>query len=211
MRLAVYFAVVTGLLVFIVTSTPWVSLIPLGGHDLDLPGTSQNILDTLQGLEGSEGTSPESGLEVTLVLIASLAGTIFLMLPITWVYSATKYAAGYRQNFVIALVVMPICVTTIVLLIQDSLALAFGLAALVAAVRFRVALQDALDGIYVFAAICVGLASGVGYLGVALVMAIFFCFASLLLWGINYGANPAEEAQRARKLAKQEQLPKNTD
>ncbi|MGI9258607.1 MAG: DUF4956 domain-containing protein [Gammaproteobacteria bacterium] len=132
-------------------------------------------------------------------------GTIALMMPITWVYMATKYKDGFRQSFVGALIVLPICATSIVLLIQDSLALAFGLAALVAAVRFRVALQDALDGIYVFAAICVGLASGVGFLGVAVVMTMFFCFASVVLWGLNYGANPVEAARQAKKKAKLEQ------
>ena len=93
-----------------------------------------------------------------------------------------------------------------VLLIQDSLALAFGLAALVAAVRFRVRLPDALDGIYVFAAICVGLASGIGYLGVGVVMTIFFCYASVILWGMDYGANPVEAAKQARKLAELEDV-----
>jgi ABC-type spermidine/putrescine transport system permease subunit II len=117
---------------------------------------------------------------------------------------ATKFDEGYRKSFVDALIVLPICATSIVLLIQDSLALAFGLAALVAAVRFRVRLRDALDGIYIFAAICVGLASGVGYLGVGVVMTVFFCFASVILWGINYGANPVEDARQARKLAKLE-------
>jgi len=124
------------------------------------------------------------------------------MIPITWVYMATKFEEGFRKAFVEALIVLPICATSIVLLIQDSLALAFGLAALVAAVRFRVRLRDALDGIYVFAAICVGLASGVGYLGVAVVMTIFFCFASVLLWGMHYGENPVEEAKQAQRLAK---------
>ncbi len=60
--------------------------------------------------------------------------------------------------------VLPICATTIVLLIQDNLALAFGLAAMVAAVRFRVALQEVMGGIYIFSSICVGLAAGIGYL-----------------------------------------------
>ena len=131
-----------------------------------------------------------------------LAGTIVLMIPITWVYMSTKYSIGYRKTFVASLIMLPICATSIVLLIQDSLALAFGLAALVAAVRFRVDLTDALDGIHVFAAICVGLASGVGYLGVGFVMTIFFCFAAVLLWHLNYGANPVEDARRAKKLAK---------
>jgi hypothetical protein len=102
------------------------------------------------------------------------------------------------------LLVLPICATSIVLLIQNSLPLAFGLTALVAAVRFRVRLNDALDGIHVFAAICVGLASGIGYLGVGAVMTFVFCFTSLVIWSTNYGANPIEEAEQARRLAKLE-------
>ncbi len=209
-RLAMYFACVIGLFIFIVTLTPWAMFVHVGGHDLDLPGTAQNFIDTLQSAEPRSISAWESAFEVTLVLTTSLTGTIMLMIPITWMYMASKHAGGYRKNFVVALIVLPICATTIVLLIQDSLALAFGLAALVAAVRFRVDLEDALDGIYVFAAICVGLASGVGYLGVAVVMTIFFCFASVILWGINYGANPVEEAQHAKKLAKLEQPPPDT-
>jgi len=56
------------------------------------------------------------------------------------------------------------------------LALAFGLAVLVAAVRFRVSLDDAMDGTFIFAAVCVGLAAGIRYLGVAAIMAAFFLF-----------------------------------
>ena len=102
-----------------------------------------------------------------------------------------------------ALIILPLCATTTVLLIQDSLALAFGLAALVAAVRFRVALDEAIDGIFIFAAICVGLAAGIGYLGVALVMSLFFCFANVVMWAFDYGRNPADDARIARKRAKQ--------
>ena len=98
--------------------------------------------------------------------------------------------------------VLPICGSTVVLLIQDSLALAFGLAALVAAVRFRVALAEAIDGIYIFAAICIGLAAGIGYLGVAAVMAMFFCLVNAVLWQMDYGRNPVDDARRAAKQAK---------
>lgn len=210
LRLAIYFSCVIGLIYSIAAFTPWAPFLPIGGHDLDLPGTAQNVLEALSD-QGGGLLAAESRLTAALVLTTSLAGTIILMIPVTWVYMATKFAEGFRQSFVGALVVLPICATSIVLLIQDSLALAFGLAALVAAVRFRVQLQDALDGIYVFAAVCVGLASGVGYLGVAVVMTVFFCFALVILWGMNYGANPVEEARRARKLAKLEQSSTETE
>lgn len=130
--------------------------------------------------------------------------TILAMIPVTWTYRAINYESGFRKTFVRALLVMPLCATTIVLLIQDSLALAFGLAALVAAVRFRVALDEAMDGIFIFAAICVGLAAGIGYLGIALVMSVFFCYANLFMWAIDYGRNPVDDARTARKLAKKQ-------
>jgi len=116
-------------------------------------------------------------------------------------------AAGFSKTFVRSLIVLPICASTVVLLIQDSLALAFGLAALVAAVRFRVSLDEAIDGIFIFAAICVGLAAGIGYLGVTVVMSIFFCFANLILWKIDYGQNSYDDALRLKKQAKLLQTP----
>ena len=135
-------------------------------------------------------------------MAANLVGTILIMLPISWTYSATKFNSGPRKGYVRALIVLPICASTVVLLIQDSLALAFGLAALVAAVRFRVALTEAIDGIYIFSAICVGLAAGIGYLGVAAIMAVFFCLTNAILWAMDYGKNPIDQARRKAKREK---------
>ena len=103
------------------------------------------------------------------------------MIPITWTYRAVNYDVGFSKTFLRTLIILPICAATTVLLIQDSLALAFGLAALVAAVRFRVSLDEAMDGIFMFAAVFVGLAAGIGYLGVAAIMAAFFCFSNSIL------------------------------
>ncbi len=124
------------------------------------------------------------------------------MLPIAWTYKAIHYETGFRRSFLTSLLLLPICATTIVLLIQDSLALAFGLAAMVAAVRFRVALEEAVDGIFIFAAICVGLSAGIGYLGISVLMSVFFCFTSIILWAKKYGHNPLDEARISRKLEK---------
>ncbi len=208
-RIFVYFAFLIAALAFLANFVPRSQqFLPFGGSAVDISDTAQQVFSTSSPTEIQVGETGGSGpggwsarLDAALFLIAGLFGTIVLMIPITWVYMAIKTPEGYRKSFVEALIVLPICATTVVLLIQDSLALAFGLAALVAAVRFRVRLPDALDGIYVFAAICVGLASGIGYLGVAVVMTIFFCFASIILWGMDYGANPVERAKQAKKLA----------
>ena len=134
---------------------------------------------------------------IAMTLIAYLACAVVTMLPVTWVYMATHLDTGFKRNFVISLLVFPIVATSMVLLIQDSLALAFGLAALVAAIRFRIRLRDALDGIYVFAAISVGLSAGVGYVGVGAVTALFFCLVIIVLWKIDFaGAGEREEIQQ---------------
>ncbi len=209
-KLIAYFLLLFGSVFAIGLINPDIlSLMPIGGTDaLEIAGIDLNVesLDDLvsgsesaqKAIEVQDVTARQIGL-VALYLAFSLGGTILVMLPITWTYIATKKEIGYRKSFVRALIVLPICACTIVLLIQNNLALAFGLAAMVAAVRFRVALQEAIDGIYIFSAIVVGLAAGIGFLGIAVVMAVFFCFANVALWSINFGQNPIDDARIAKK------------
>jgi hypothetical protein len=213
-RLIVYFILFFGATALIVSSWPEsVQFLPIGGHDVLDSFSVESVTDLLQPPGGTQGDTNEltydllsisDVFQASLFLFLHLAGTVLLMIPLTWTYMSAKQEIGYHKSFVRALIVLPICAATIVLLIQDSLALAFGLAALVAAVRFRVALAEAIDGIFIFAAICVGLSAGVGYLGIATVMTVFFCFASLVLWQLDYGSNPIEQAQQEKKRIKLE-------
>jgi hypothetical protein len=65
-----------------------------------------------------------------------------------------------------------------------------------------VALPDTIDGIYILAAIDVGLAGGIGYMGVALIVAAIFTLTSAVLWQIDYGRNPIDDARPEVKAAK---------
>lgn len=209
LRLGVYFLILFGgLLTLGLTKPEWLSVMPLGGTDaIEIAGLGL-IENSLVGLSAPAEevvaqvpTASQIGL-VALYLTFSLGGTILVMLPITWTYIATKREIGYQKSFSRALIVLPICAATIVLLIQNNLALAFGLAAMVAAIRFRVVLEEAIDGIYIFAAICVGLAAGIGYLGIGAIMAVFFCFTNAILWNMDYGKNPLDDARSAKRQAK---------
>ena len=214
LKLTVYFVLLIGSILAVGVLKPeLLSVMPFGGTDaLEIAGTEVNgesLLD-LAGQSDSAGdagrpapTAGQIGL-IGMFLAFSLGGTILVMLPISWTYIETKREVGYRKSFVRALIVLPICAATIVLLIQNNLALAFGLAAMVAAVRFRVSLQEAIDGIYIFSSICIGLAAGIGYLGIAIVMAMFFCYTNAVLWGLDFGKNPIDDARTAKKHAKLE-------
>src|SRR5438270_731205 len=75
------------------------------------------------------------------------------------------------------------------IVVENSLALAFSLAGIVAAVRFRNNLKDSRDAVYIFAAVGIGFASGVGALAIAAFLSVFFCAMELLLWKLDLAAD----------------------
>ena len=203
-----YFALLLGTIIGVGLIFPDIlPFMPLGGNDaLEIVGAESEELTAIDRFD----VAPKSVLVPTtagevillsLLVCSTLGGTILVMLPVTWTYIAIKREIGYRKSFARALLVLPICAATTVLLIQNNLALAFGLAAMVAAVRFRVTLNEAIDGIFIFASICVGLAAGIGYLGIATVMALVFCMTNAVLWRLDYGRNPIDEMKIATKYA----------
>ena len=209
LNLTAYFVLLFGTVFAIGVMKPdLLSVMPLGGttalEAAAIGGEKQTIADQLSMLSNAaveQQPTPRQISNAVLFLALSLSGTLLVMLPITWTYAATRREVGFRKNFVRALMVLPICATTIVMLIQNNLALAFGLAAMVAAVRFRVALRETIDGIYVFSSICIGLAAGIGHLGIAAVMAVFFCFTNVLLWHLDFGQNPIDDGRLEKKRA----------
>ena len=64
---------------------------------------------------------------------------------------------GVDHSIVTTITLLPIAVAAILVIVQDSLAVAFSLAGIAGVVRFRNALEDTKDAMYVFGAIAVGL------------------------------------------------------
>ena len=85
--------------------------------------------------------------------------------------------------------VLPVVVSGIAIIVQYSLALAFSLAGVVAAVRFRFALEEPAHALYIFAAIAIGLGAGIGALDIAFVVSVGFVYINLLLWRLDYGSD----------------------
>jgi len=160
-------------------------------------GLALHPVDTPTGFEFLGGGKSEVAAEaargfleaghVELRTLLALLGSLALVLPIAWVYMVTRRESRYDQALVHTLVMLPIAVTGIVVIVQSSLALAFSLAGIVAAVRFRNTLQDTKDAVYVFLAIGIGLASGVQVLPVALIVSAVFNVVILMLWQFEIG------------------------
>jgi hypothetical protein len=142
------------------------------------------------------------------VTLAMLAAAL-LSLPVAWIYTLTRAKRGYQQSVVQLLIVLPVVVAGIVVMVKYSIALAFGLGGIVAAVRFRNTLDDSKDAVYVFLATGVGIAAAVD-LPVALVISVLFNALIVTLWATDFGRTSVafegrvaeKRLERARQLAR---------
>lgn len=126
-------------------------------------------------------------LEKSIRLALALTGVLLLMEPVAWIYMGARRRKGREQAFVLTILLLPVVVTGIVMIVQNSLALAFSLAGIVAGVRFRLTLDDTLDATYIFVAIGAGLAAGIEALEITIVITVFFNYLVLIFWEIDYG------------------------
>lgn len=197
LRLAAYYV-----LVVLVGVLTW-RYLPGGFRELlrasaePLLGLTESIVPTF--------TTPDPQLDVlspvSVMLMGIIAATssIILCVPVSWVYMFTRQKKGYSQTIVHTLILLPVVVAMVATLVRSNVALAFSLAGIVAAVRFRVALEDSKDAVFVFAVMALGLACGV-QLETAAVLSVLFVIVSLTLWYSDFARTPPSlEGERAQK------------
>jgi hypothetical protein len=110
---------------------------------------------------------------------------------------AVRGGDEYDQSLVNTILVLPMVVTGIVIIVQNSLALAFSLAGIAGAVRFRNSLKSSGDALFILLAVGTGLSAGIGAIELAAVISIFFNYTFAMLWITEYG----ERAGMKRYLA----------
>ncbi len=136
------------------------------------------------------GTAQLLDPERSVPIILSLLIALLVAMPVVWVYQWTRPRRRYNQTFAQTLLVVPIAITLVVFLVKGSLALAFSLAGIVAAVRFRTTLEEPLDAVYLFIVIGTGLAAGVQLLFIAFLASVVFNAVVLTVWRLNIGSRP---------------------
>jgi hypothetical protein len=194
-RLIAYYAFLFGVLYLLQYFIPQADNLLMGkGLDATTVPTGPVILQDGLSAPPSETAGAGEIDDTSLIAVFAttamiLVGTILLMMPVSWVYMSARHVPGHSQSVVQTLIILPLVVAGIVLIVRDSLALAFSLAGVVAAVRFRTNLRDTRDVVYIFLAIAVGFAAGVQTLAVGAVLTIVFNFVMLWTWRSDYGRN----------------------
>ena len=176
-RLVLYYAVVAALVTVMELSMP---LAPSGDGRMPAAWLEQLLFGTVTGLR-----IIPAWLDATL----AMAMAFVLTVPTVLVYVRTRSHEAYDESLVNTVLVLPSVITAILIVVQSSLALAFSLTGIVAAVRFRSNVKESRDALYIFASVAIGFASGVYALDVAAAASLFFVLLELFAWRSGLGGD----------------------
>ena len=184
-RLTIYYLAI-GLVVFVAVKI-WPDLrgyLPIGGVEQLISQPAKNPLQASEAVRAEHVGNLGQGL---FWLVVAMIGALLAAIPVTWVYLGVRDDDEYDQSLINTILVLPLVVTGIVIIVQNSLALAFSLAGIAGAVRFRNSLKSSGDALFILLAVAIGLSAGIGAVELAAVLSMGFNYVFIALWMLEYG------------------------
>lgn len=109
-----------------------------------------------------------SPLRVLITLLLALAVGGF----ICFIYKRTFGGVMYSRNFNLSLIVLTMVTSLMLMLINNSLALSMGMVGALSIIRFRTAIKDPMDTVFMFWSVGEGIALGTKFYDIAVISAI---------------------------------------
>ena len=125
------------------------------------------------------------------ILTAGLTGSAFVICLLValalgaLVAAVYMYKNTYTQSMAVTLALLPAMVQVIILLVNGNLGAGVAVSGAFSLVRFRSAAGSARDITCIFLAMTLGLATGMGYIGVAIVTGAVIGVSSLAIGGTS--------------------------
>lgn len=125
----------------------------------------------------------ESGGELTAqAIFLRLAAASVIACFIFLSYKLSHDGSIYSKKFNVSLVALTIVTTTVMIVIGNNIALSLGMVGALSIVRFRTAIKDSRDTVYIFWTVVVGICCGAGDYMVAGIGSAF-AFVLMLIFG----------------------------
>ncbi|MBE5832159.1 MAG: DUF4956 domain-containing protein [Butyrivibrio sp.] len=100
---------------------------------------------------------------------------------------------NYSKSFIITLALLPAIVQMIIMLVNGNIGAGVAVAGTFSLVRFRSAPGSGKEITSIFLAMAAGLATGMGYIGVAAIFTVIITVANLILSSISFNGHGQEE------------------
>ena len=122
--------------------------------------------------------------------ISAMLITSFLALYLFFVYRVTTRKTFYSKGFNISLAGVSVVTAAIILTVQSSIVVSLGMVGALSIVRFRTAIKDPMDLMFLFWSISIGIICGAGLAGIALVLSLVMTVGILVLNNIPIAKAP---------------------
>ena len=124
---------------------------------------------------------PTAEVAVILCFVTVMAAYLFL------VYRVVSRRALYNKSFNISIALLPFFICTIILCLQSSVVITLGTIGALAIIRFRTAIKDPVDMIYILWAVHLGIMAGCQLFMVSILTSVFATVVLLVLENIKVG------------------------
>jgi uncharacterized membrane protein YhiD involved in acid resistance len=136
----------------------------------------EQIVATIENLLLEEISAISIGKLFSAVLIACAAGVLIAI-----VYRVTYGGVLFNKQFLLGLILMSMITSTIILAISSNLVLSLGMVGALSIVRFRTAIKEPMDTIFMFWALAAGILVGAGFFLIAILATLIVGALFILL------------------------------
>ncbi|HWQ57853.1 MAG TPA: DUF4956 domain-containing protein [Clostridia bacterium] len=116
-----------------------------------------------------------------LQVIATLVIALVIGLFVFFIYKKTFGGVMYSRNFNVSLIMLTMVSSLMLMLINNSLALSLGMVGALSIIRFRTAVKDPIDTVFMFWAVGEGIAVGTKFFDIAVIAAVVIGVVMILL------------------------------
>ena len=123
-------------------------------------------------------------------ILFSLTMTLIATSFVYYVYKKTFHGVLYTKTFNESLVLVSLVTTIVIMTISSNIILSLGMVGALSIVRFRTAVKDSMDIVFMFWAIGIGIANGAGLFQVSFTGSIFIGIVLLIMNRSKVGVSP---------------------
>ena len=127
----------------------------------------------LEGFTGGDMSSTE--------IMVTLGITFMIGLYIFWVYKIVSKTALYDKSFHVSMTLISVITAGIIVAMQSSIVISLGMVGALSIVRFRTAIKNPMDLLFLFWSIGTGIVCGAGMFEIAIMVALVTTIGMMIL------------------------------
>ena len=126
----------------------------------------------------------------TTTILSVLLMVTILAIYEFFVYRFISHRSFYNKSFNITIAILPFFISTIILCLQSNIIITLGTIGALAIIRFRTAIKDPTDMLYLLWSVYIGIICGCQLFEVGVLTCVLVTIVLIILEHLNFGKKP---------------------